>query len=211
MADFSNLLKMRPAFLARRFQRGEPITDEMLLDALPRIEPALLPEHEMKAISRILHPQRGRPPKNAPTRELLAQRVLGADRPDVPPAFLEALAVRLRSQQGLRDADVFHYSRRPWEARWRDSIMKSLYSDFYSLLDGGASVTHRFFGEIEVPRGRASRSEKALAMTRRVMKDRIHFRMPSPGTMRNIISRERNLERAKLMANFVTAIGSEML
>lgn len=192
MADFSHLYKLRPEMLGKAHARGVPIPDSDFLDAYRQVDPPLLPELETSAIVRILRPARGRPPKQTPSREQLVGCVLQIDRPDVPPPFVAALAARLSREKGLAWVQLYVRERRVRERKWRRCLMRLFSKEFYDLQDDRPFIIHEILGRIDVPRDPTSRSERALVMTRTVMRDRLGMAMHSIATMRNIISQENN-------------------
>jgi hypothetical protein len=195
MVDFSNLLRERPAMIGRRFEKRRPISDEALLDAVERIEPPFFSPEEHAALVAFLLPKRGRPRKTGPTRAKLIRRLNATDRPDVPRSFRRALASRLTREKGLRAFDQIRPLQRRFNKRERDSVIYTVYRDIYASLDGGPVVHHPILGSIVVPRGAMTRRDKAALMTQWVLNHCFAMRAPSPRTMLNIISRQRQIPR----------------
>lgn len=175
--------------VAHYSQSGRQPTDEMLLEALQRIDPPLLFEDEMIAVSGILGRKRGRRPKQEFSIEMLAYRIAHSNRYDVPEHFLAALSQRLRKAKGLTGLFLAIRAQKKIDKLQRGHLICAIYSQLWKMQDGKNFVIHPDFGRLEGPETGCTRSERALFMTQTVMHKILEDDPPSTVTMLNIITR----------------------
>jgi hypothetical protein len=193
--DFSHYIQIGLDGFANYLERGGRLTDEMWLDVLRQIKPPLVSMQNMTQLVRELDPAqdrpRGRPKGNAPVRILLADRITRIARLDIPTPLLRALVDRLRIGNRYSEFDRGLPIRRRIQRLKRTNMIRGLYSQAYSLLDGKMEVEHPILGRSILPNSAASlsRSEQSLVLAQIWMREVLWMDPPSIGRMRNLVPR----------------------
>jgi hypothetical protein len=192
--DFSHYAKIGLDGFAVYLERGERLTDQMWLDVLRQIKPPLLSMQNMTQLVRELDPAqnrpRGRPKGKASVRTFLADRVVQVRRLDIPTPLLGGLVDRLRTGRRYSEFDRGLPIHRRIKSLKRISMIRGLYRQAYTLLNGKMEVEHPILGRSTLPNSAAnlSRSERSLVLAQIWMRDVLRMDPPSIGRMRNLVS-----------------------
>lgn len=178
-----------PRLIASWRVRRTKATDEMLFEALEQIHPPLLSGPDDVGVRSILQGKRGPKPKGTPGRHELSRRIAELDRADVPRGYLDALAERIKHGKRYTEFDRCKADYRQRCRRNRDMFIRGIYRQLYALQTGKDTLEHPVLGSFEVPMNIRTRSGRALAMTSRIMQERLRLDPPSRRRMMNIISR----------------------
>ena len=188
MADFSHLSATTADTVGRYVQRGGQATDEMLLEAFERLDPPPLSPVDRVAIRRILSRQRGRPPREAASRAVLAKQVMAIDHPEANEPFRRALSERLTARKGLTEFEralPIHQQRRRQD---RDLLIRGLYRLISDRLRHDDNISLPYCDQYSQECSNLSLSERALKMTQAVLRNGEGMAIPGTRRMMNIIS-----------------------
>ena len=195
--DFS-ALKRSSGSVARALGRGDKITDEDWLEAVGQFEPPLLPPKELKALVRILDPgieRRGRPARGALNAQAIVDALGQVTREDLPSLFKEGLIARLRSRRRYTRHDLSVAVHKGRKRSDRDLLITGLYDFIYEVLAESPALTkHAALRSLDVPKSGA-RSQRALALTGRMLSTYLGHVPPSSAAMMNMITRSRFRKR----------------
>ncbi len=188
--NFSHYAIITAAMIARLCERGKTPTDETLLEAFERISPPLLPSAATERVIAKVKGKRGRPGKGTPSIEEIVTTLGRIERDDVPPAYLQALASRLKTARGFLEKTRAIQSHKKIESSRRNTLICFLYRDLYNRLPDFADgvVEHPVLGPIAIPEDASTRRSKAITMTGKVLRDRTDYSVVDERRLLNIIS-----------------------
>lgn len=188
---YSHYSQTTAAIVEKRLRTGKPVTDEMFLEAIDRLEPEFLPLIFMEALARELDParnRRGRPKFGRPTRNGLIRRLQRIRSIHRHAVLFEGLIERLASGKRFSDHDLA--VRRYKEFRRSDdlSLLRGLYRSIYELIEEADFIEHPVLGRLELPLTEGTRRERAAVLTSHVLNNRMGLGALSFQTMMNKIS-----------------------
>ena len=201
-SNFSHYGRVTPVVVARCVKRGAKPTDDMLTEAIGRIDPPLLHSHAMRSLLLEVDPKaerRGRRPKPHLSRRELAAALKSVSRPDVPQSFLESLIERLKKGKQSTEQHRSMHAHRHLERIKSGMLAESVYSEMRELIDPQAkSVTHPTLGTHTIDEVDAPLRDKALAVTNRILNASGDIRPISNDRLKNFISDYRTGKLAQI-------------
>jgi hypothetical protein len=196
---------------------GERLQDEVLMGAIDTLVPPLFDEPDMAALRKELDPRskpkRGRPSLVGPNRLTLAAKLKHSGRLDLPGEIRTALLQRLETGERFNQLTGAHSQWRDRKRSDRIKLMEFFYREIYAALGGHEPVELPSIGFVPLPQNASSvsRSERALLMTRTILREHFRIAVPSLDRMRNALSENSRKKREKIRAfnALVTSLPSQ--
>lgn len=188
MVRFGNLTPSSIDGYEARLHRGDPLTDQMLLDGLRGAQPPL-GTNLMQPLSAELDPKLrrkvGRPRRNILPRMELAKALRDAA---LPPLFHNALVLRLTQGRRYTERERAFQCHHQMEKPKQRHVFPALYREFRELYRRGETIDHPIFGRIETGHVAGEPRHRAVAiLTQQIARERLYLNRPSAGTIINIV------------------------
>lgn len=196
-ADFSYMFDWNALAYEYAISRGEPVTDQMMCDAVMHIQPPplepILMEQLLTELDESKRRKTGRPEGDKPIRIQLAGHLVDVPESMMPKLLRDCLIARLQSGLRCTESERSDAFKRRMAKLDRDMFIRGLYQDFLPIIQSGRQLVHEVLGPIDESCALESDSpsQKTLAIVADLMGNKkwgLH--PPSMRRMQNIIYRK---------------------
>lgn len=183
-------IRVDARMVERHLERGEPATDEMLLEAVGWFDPPIIDAQMTGLLERELDgrsKRSGRPQTRSTSLDDVASSIERLDRDDMPKLFRTALVHSVRSRKRFTDINRAAPLHKELTKRKRESLISFLYREFRSLIGPDTNtIDYEPFGSLVVPLPDVPPAQRAAELVSLVMHAKLNMDPPARARIMNI-------------------------